>query len=178
MATGTGLDAQFAVGTESTWGTAVTPDRVIEFNEETIKLDPKWLEPTGLRVGQKYKRASRLRRSELSVSGDFTFEVATLGIGRLVKYMLASALTTPTQIASTTAYKQVHTPGDFKGLSFTAQAGRPEPATGTVRPFTWAGCKVPGWQFDLKDTASPTLKLTIDGEQESTATALVAASYL
>ncbi|MGH3693237.1 MAG: phage tail tube protein [Pseudonocardiaceae bacterium] len=177
MSTGSGLDAQLMVGQESVWGTAVTPTRALEFNSESIKLDPTWLEPTGLRVGTKYKRASRARISRRSVSGDVELEFATKGMGPLLKNMLGS-LVGPTQIASTTAYKQIATPGDFRGLGLTVQVGRPEASSGTVRPFTFAGMKVGKWEFNLKDNAIPTLKLTLDGKSEATATALAAASYL
>jgi len=177
MATGTGIDAQIGFGAESTWSTGVTPTRFIEFNTENLKRDPTFLEPTGLRVGTKYKRASRVRVSRQSVSGDVEFEHATKGMGLLWKYALASSVSTPTVISGS-AYKQIHTPGDFRGLGLTVQVGRPEPSTGTVRPFTYAGCKVGGWEFSLKDNAIPTLKLSLDGRSESTATALATASYL
>ena len=177
MATGSGLDAQLMVGSETTWGTSVTPNHTYEFNDEGLKLDPTFLEPTGLRVGTKYKRASRVSISRKSVSGDLTLEHATLGMGLLWKHALASALTTPTALTSP-AYEQVHTPGDFRGKGLTIQVGRPEPSSGTVRPFTYAGCKVSQWEFSVSDNAIPTLKLTFDGRSEDTATALAAASYL
>lgn len=178
MATGTGLDAQIMLAAETTWSTPVTPTRALEFNSESLKRDLTWLEPTGLRAGTKYKRAGRVRISRQAITGDFEVEFPTKGMGPLLKAMLASSVTIPTQIASTTAYKQIHTPGDFRGQGLTVQVGRPEPATGTVRPFTFAGCKVVKWEFSLKDNAIPTLKLTIDGRSESTATALAAATYL
>ncbi|HWU24078.1 MAG TPA: phage tail tube protein [Nocardioides sp.] len=176
MATGSGLDAQLMVGAESAWGTSVTPDHTYEFNDESIKLDPTFLEPTGLRVGTKYKRASRVSISRKSVSGDVTLEHATLGMGLLWKHALASGVTTPTALTSP-AYEQVHTPGDFRGKGLTVQVGRPEPSTGTVRPFTFAGCKVGSWELSVSDNAIPTLKLTFDGRSEDTTTALAAASY-
>ena len=140
MSTGTGLDAQIGFGQESVWGTLVTSTRFLEFNSESLKLDPTWLEPTGLRVGTKYKRASRARISRKAVSGDVELEWATKGMGPLVKNMLGS-LVGPTQIAATTAYKQIGTPGDRRGLGLTVQVGRPEPSSGTVRPFTFAGLR-------------------------------------
>lgn len=178
MTTGSGLDAQIGFGQESTWGTAVTPTRFIEFNNESLSKDVTWLEPSALHTGIKYQRASRIRQSRISVSGDVELDINTLGMGLLVKHMLASTVTMPTQIASSTAYKQVHTPGDFKGLGLTVQVGRPEPSTGTSRPFTLAGCKVGKWEFSLKDNATPSLKLTVDGRSEDTATALATASFL
>ncbi|MEU0039106.1 phage tail tube protein [Streptomyces sp. NPDC006333] len=177
MATGAGLDAQLMVGAESAWGTSVTPDHTYEFDSEGLKLDPTFLEPTGLRAGTKYKRASRVSIARRSVSGDITLEHATKGMGLLWKHSLASTVTTPTALTAP-AYEQVHTPGDFRGKGLTVQVGRPEPATGTVRPFTYAGCKVGGWEFTVSDNAIPQLKLTLDGRSEDTATALAAASYI
>lgn len=178
MATGTGLDAQIGFAAETTWGTTVTPTRFVEFNSEGMKLEPTWLEPTGLRIGMKYKRASRARISRRSAGGDVEIEHATKGMGLLWRHALASTVAAPTQIAATTAYKQVHTPGDFRGLGLTVQIGTPEAGTGTVRPFTYPGCKVTGWEFSCQDNAIPRLKLTFDGRQEDTATALAAAAYL
>lgn len=177
MTTGSGLDAQLGFKAETTWGTAVTVDKFAEFTSESLKFEPTWLEPTGLRAGTKFKRASRARQSRKGVSGDVVTEFATKGMGTLVKHMLASSAAA-TQIAATSAYKQIHTPGDFRGLGLTVQVGRPEPSSGTVRPFTFAGCKVAGWAFSVKDNEVPTLTLTLDGRSENTATALAAASYV
>jgi hypothetical protein len=164
-------------GQETVWGTGVTPTRALEFNSETIKKDVTWLEPNALRAGTKYKRASRIRQSRTAISGDFSFDVNTLGMGMLVKNMLASSVTTTT-LVSGTAYKQVHVPGDFRGQGLTVQVGRPEASSGLVKPFTFAGCKISKWEFSLKDNDTPNLKLTVDGRSESTATALAAATYL
>lgn len=178
MPTGSGLDAQLMVAQESTWGTAVTVTRALEFNTESLKFEPTWLEPVGLRAGTKFKRVSRIRQSRKSASGDVEMDLATLGMGLLVKHMLGSAVTTPTQVAATTAYEQVHTPGGFLGLGLTTQVGRPEPSSGTVQPFTYSGCKVSGWEFMCEDNATPSLTLSLVGRQETTATALATASYL
>ncbi|WP_406168882.1 phage tail tube protein [Streptomyces sp. NBC_00996] len=177
MATGSGLDAQVMVGAEVTWGTGVTPDHAYEFNDESLKSELTYLEPTGLRAGQKYKRADRVSISRESVSGDLTLEHATKGMGLLWKHALASSAV-PTQLAATAAYEQIHVPGDFRGLGLTVQVGRPEPSTGTVRPFTYAGCKIGSWELSVSDNAIPTLKVTFDGREEDTATALAAPSYL
>lgn len=179
MATGTGLDAQLAFGPESSWGTAVTPAHAVEFDSESVAFDPTFLEPTGLRAGKKFKRVGRVLVSRRSVSGDITMEHATKGMGLLWKHALGSALTAPVAVPSKTgAFSQIHTPGGLFGLGMTFQVGRPQPSDGVVKPFTYAGCKVTGWEFDVKDNATPTLKLTLDGKAESTVTALVTPSYL
>jgi hypothetical protein len=97
-------------------------------------------------------------------------------MGLLWKHALGSAFTTPT-ILVTPAYEQIHTPGDFRGLGLTVQIGRPEPQTALVKPFTYSGCKCSEWEFHVEDGSIPTLQLTLDGRDESTATALTAASY-
>ncbi|MGV4984513.1 phage tail tube protein [Streptomyces sp. NRAIS4] len=176
MATGSGLDAQLMIGAESTWGTAVTPDHSYEFNDEGLKMDPTFLEPTGLRAGLKYKRASRVSISRKTVSGDVTLEHSTKGMGLLWKHCLASSVTTPTTLTAP-ATEQVHTPGDFRGKGLTVQVGRPEPSSGTVKPFTYSGCKVTQWELTVSDNGIPQLKVTFDGRSQDTTTVLAAASY-
>lgn len=178
MPTATGLDAQLMFGAESTWGTAVTPDHTVEFDSETLVYSPGFIEPTGLRAGILAKRASRVRVARQTVAGDVMLELATKGMGLLVKHSLGSPLTAPVQIGTTTAYKQIHTFGGLYNLGLTLQVGRPEPGTGTVRPFTYAGCKVTGWEFDVKDNSTPTFKATVDGKAATTATALATAAFL
>jgi hypothetical protein len=127
-------------------------------------------------AGQKYQRASRVTKSRVTVAGDLELPWATRGMGLLVKHMLGSTAT-PVQVSSTTAYKQIHTPIGKLGLGLTIQQGRPEPSTGVVRPFTWRGCKVTEWEFTLADNDVAQLKISIDGMDESTSTALATASY-
>jgi hypothetical protein len=175
VATGTGLDAQLGFKLESTWGTPVTVDKFVEFDSESLNWEPGWIEPTGLRVGTKFKRASRLVRSTENVTGNVSLQFATKTMGTLVKAMLGSTVTTPTLVLGS-AYKQVHNPGDFIGKSLTIQVGRPEPG-GTVRAHTFEGCKVTGWEFSVSDGDTAKLSLDIDGQTELTATALATASY-
>lgn len=165
-------------GAETTWGTAVTPDHAIEFDSETLAYNPGFVEPTGLRVGTMYKRASRVRVARQTVAGDVMLQMPTKGAGLLVKQAIGSALTVPTQIGTTTAYKQVHTPAGLYGLGMTVQVGRPEPASGTVKAFTYAGCKCSAWEFDIKDNSTPTFKVTLDGKSSTTATALATPAFL
>lgn len=177
MATGTGLDAQLGFAAESTVGTAVTVTKFVEFNSESLTFDAGWLEPTGLRTGRKYKRVSRVLQSRKAVSGDVEMEIATRGMGLLWKHAIGSTATA-TQIGSTTAYRQIHIPVGMQGLGLTMQVGRPEPSTGTVRPFTFRGCKFASWEFKLSDNGIATLSLSVDGWDEATATALASASFV
>lgn len=177
MTTGSGLDAQLGYKVESTVGTPVTVDKFLEFNSEGLEFDPSWIEPTGLRVGTKYKRGSRLVQSRKMVSGPIEFNYSTRLMGLMWKLALGSSVVTPTIIAGS-AYKQVHQTGDLLGKSATFQIGRPEPNTGTVRPHTIAGCKFTGWEFSISDNEVAKFSATIDGWDESTATGLAAASFI
>lgn len=176
MATRSGLDAQVGFAAETTVGTGVTVTRFVEFDNEDFSYGPTWLEGEGLRAGGKYKRDSRVSVVRKDVNGKLDFKLPTKGIGLLVKQMIGSSATAA-QIASTTAYKQLHTPGTRYGLSATIQVGRPEPGTGTVQPFTYNGCKCTGWEFSVADGAHAMLSTTWDGWNETTATALATASY-
>ncbi|MER7063958.1 phage tail tube protein [Streptomyces albidoflavus] len=176
MPTGTGLDAQLGFAAESTVGTPVTVTKFLEFNSESLAWKPTFVEPTGLRVGRKYKRASRLVQSRKTVEGSLELEWPTKGAGLLVAHALGST-GVPVQIAATTAYKQIHVPGGLVGKGLTIQVGRPEPS-GTVRAHTYAGCKIKGWEFKLASDGIATFSFDIDGWDESTATALASASYV
>ncbi|MEV3980803.1 phage tail tube protein [Nonomuraea sp. NPDC049758] len=176
MATGSGLDAQVGFAAETVVGTAVTPTKFVEFQKESLAWKPTFVEPTGLRAGRKFKRAGRLVQSRRTVEGSLEIEWPTRGIGLLVAHMLGSSAV-PSQIAATSAYKQIHVPGGFLGKSLTFQVGRPEPSSGVVRPHTYSGCKIKSWEFKLASDNVATLSLEIDGWDESTVTALATATY-
>lgn len=157
MTTGTAIDASVGFALETTVGTLATPTRWVEFDTESLKHESGWGEPTGLRVGRKFKRASRLTRTSVTANGSLELHWATRNMGTLVKAMLGSTVTTPTLVTGT-AYKQVHQYGDFLGKALTVQVGRPEPS-GTIRPFTYKGCKVVGWEIAVSDGEIATLSL-------------------
>lgn len=177
MTTGTGLDGQVGFKLETTVGTAVTVDKFVEFDSEGLEFDPGFIEPTGLRVGTKFKRGSRLVQSRNMATGDLALQHATRTMGTLWKAALGSSVTTPTLVAGS-AYKQIHQTGDLLGKSLTVQVGRPEPSTQTVRAHTFNGCKVTGWEFSCSDNDTARLNLSLDAWNETTATALATASFV
>lgn len=176
MTTRSGLDAQVGFAAESTVGTAVTVTKFVEFDNEDFKYVPTWLEGEGIRAGAQFKRDSRVSVVRKDVNGKLDLKLPTKGIGLLVKHALGSSAT-PVQIGATTAYQQIHTPGDHVGKGLTFQVGRPEPGTGTVRPFTFNGCKCTQWEFSVADGGNCMFSTTWDGWNEDTATALAPALY-
>lgn len=176
MGTRSGLDAQVGFAAEGTFGTVQTPTKFVEFDNEDFKLAPTWLEGEGLRAGRKYKRDVRVGQSKRDVNGKLDIKVPNKGIGLLIKHMIGSSAV-PAVIGASTAYQQIHTPGDLFGKSLTIQVGRPEPGTGTVVPFAFLGCKCSQWELTVADGDHAKLSTTWDGRDEDTATGLAAASY-
>ncbi|WP_183092905.1 phage tail tube protein [Nocardioides stalactiti] len=179
MTTGTGIDAQLGYRLETTVGTEVTPNKFLEFNSEGLDFDPTWLEPTGIRTGQKFKNNTRLAQSLKKVAGPIDVPYAFRTMGGLWKAAIGSSVTTPTLVGPAAAYKQVHQSGDLLGKSLTVQVGRPEAhGSQAIRPHTIRGAKVTDWEFSCSDSAGAKLVLGLDGWDETTATALAAASFV
>lgn len=173
MPIGAGLSAQLGVAEESTVGTIVAPTRFFEFNSETLSLQKNIVQGAGLRAGLQYARRSRRAYTTKSAGGDVNLDVATRGMGVWFKHMLGSA---SSALLSGSTYRQIHTPGDLTGKSMTVQKGVPQ-TDGTVKPFTYNGCKVTGWTLSCEVGGILTLSATLDAWNETTATALGTASY-
>ena len=73
-------------------------------------------------------------------------------------------------------YKHTFVMDDPLGLGLTVQVGRPS-TDGTVNPFTYTGCKVVSWEMSNAVDDLLMARLTLDGQNETTATALASASY-
>lgn len=175
MAIGSGLAGQFGMAVESTYGTAVSPTRFLEFNTESLKPDIARLESKGIGTGR-YLRSGRHKEYVRGAGGSVEFDVMTKGFGLPLKMALGS--NTVTQVASGAEYKHLIVPDSaaLTGLFFTSQVGRPD-VGGTVRPYTYEGCKVVSWElkFDVDNWVKLTLEL--DAETEQNSTSLASASY-
>lgn len=171
---GSGLNVQLGTAEETAYGTPVVVDRFQEIISESLERQQTTLQSNGLRGGVRNLRRRGII-SARSGAGDINMEVATKGMGRWFKHMLGG---TPTiaQQGVTTAYLQTHTLGALEGRSMTVQKGVPQ-TDGTVRPFTYHGCKVTGWEFSISVDQILQLRVSLDAEDEDTSTALAAASY-
>ena len=181
-----GLSGQVGAVTAPSYGdsaTAVT--QFYEFLSENFQFNPNFLDGMGLKAGQAFNRGSRTVQSQFDVNGDLTMEhvdgSAGTGVGSSMgfwwKHALGSSVTTPVQISATTAWKQIHTYGSKAGLYSTIQVGRPQISGTTVQPFTYVGCKCTDFEFSCNDNQIAQLKLTFDGQTESTSVGLASASY-
>jgi hypothetical protein len=178
MTTGSGLDGQVGIKLETVVGTPVTVDKFLEFNSEGFSFDPGFIEPSGLRVGVKFKRGSRLVQSRKMVSGTLELNYATRLMGTLWKAALGSSVTTPSVLTAGQSGSQIHQTGDLLGKSLTVQVGRPQPSDQVVKPHTYSGCKVTDWEWSVSDNDIAKFALSFDGWDEATATALATASFV
>jgi hypothetical protein len=183
MGIGAGIGGQIGVAPETTMGTAATPTRFYEFNKEQLKLKQNTVQGSGIRAGLTELQASRRTATTREPSGNLDLNLPTKGAGFWLQQMLGSFSAAATQVGTTPAYQQIHVPGSLQGHTFTLQKGVPQ-SDGTVKPFTYVGCKVTDWTMACAMGGVLTLSLGIDAWDElSLATspaspALAASSYL
>lgn len=176
MAIGSGLAAQLGVAEESTFGTYATPTRFLPFEKEGLKCTPKRDEIEGLTgVGSTVLRTDRWAAGEKSVKGPIELTVLTKGFGMVFKHCLgAVAISTPG--GGTNTRDHTHTLADLFGKMLTIQVGKPD-IGGTVRAFSYLGCKIAGWELSNSVSGFLKLSLDIEGRDEDVAQSLASASY-
>ena len=163
-----GADAQIGWKSESTVGTAVVVDTFQPFRSENIKQNIEYLDTQTISA----RKVLRLTKpGSKMVEGGITMELANTDIATLLKHAFGTVAT-----SGAGPYVHTYTPGDLTGDSLTIQVGRPA-STGTVHPFTYAGCKVSNWTISAAVGEIATLEVGIIGMSETTATALATASY-
>lgn len=176
MPTGSGLDSQLGTKTESAVGTLAVPvTQFFPFNNADLTPNPSYIENNGIMAGARFKDANQVGIARKAASGQITVPVMMNGFGWWLKHILGS--TADPVLDGTLAYKQIHTPGGLRGVSFTTQIGKPDPRTGTVAPRTYRGCKVTDWTLTFNDNAVTTLDMSVDAWDQDTATTLAAATY-
>jgi hypothetical protein len=134
MAIRSGLAAQIGIGVETTVGTAATPTRFYEFNDESIAMTIERIESEGLRTGNRVLRSDRYASGQKAIEGSFSMDMTADNTAILFKHALGAVSTAGSFIHTCTM-------SDPFGLGLTIEVGRPG-NDGTVRAFTYAGCKI------------------------------------
>ena len=173
-----GFDSQLMLAKETTYGTAVTVSKTVEFaGDPAVKYTPQRIESKTLRSGGRFGLAGKSPIVFRSGGSSPTFEVASKGQGVLWEAALGSAVST---LVLGSTYQQVFKMADVLP-SYTMQYGLPklDPATGTwtVKPFTLLGAMVKSWDLAQTNGGILELKLDIDAREVKTTTALAAPSY-
>lgn len=170
------LDSQIGYKKETTFGTGVTVDVFPEFTEEDFDWVPTFGQGSGLRVGRRMNRSDRRNLLKEEVTGSFTVEATTRGLGKLIEAAFGGTGTS-TNITGT-AYQQLFTPTSTDLLSsYTIQKGIPQLGGGAALPHTFLGMVCSGFEFSLSNGAYPTLKTNWVGKAVETSTGLATASY-
>jgi hypothetical protein len=172
-----GLVAQCGFKQETTAGTGVTVDHFQPIVSESLNLEIETTQGEGLYGSTDgFALDTRWAQTTRTVSGDVTFEATDVGLG--LWYRAAVGSTTTPGVASGSAYEAVFAAGDqaSAGSSLTVQVGRPG-INGVVAPFTYNGCKVTGFEVGGSVTEPVNITFSVDGWNETTATALATASY-
>lgn len=177
MALAGGLSAQFGMADETTFGVAQTVNRFLEFNSDTMDHTIERIASTGLRPNRRVLRKQQWVAARESVAGDVEFDVNTNGFGLLFKHFLGSMVKSQPNAGSfPNVYEYKATVGQLDGKSFTSQIAMGDTG-GTVRAFTWAGCKIVKAELMADENGFLKFKPTIDGVSESSEIALAAAAY-
>lgn len=163
-------DHQFAIGVESTYGTAVAPTRILELLDESVKLNEDRIESKGLRTGRRVLSSTGWAQGNRSVEGDFSLEARATGMGLLHKLMLgASATTTPAGASTRRLHKA--TIGSLDGQSLTVQAIRTDSSTPPVRVKTdFTGVKIANWDISCNVNEFVQYKIGVDGRDAADST--------
>lgn len=179
MAIGAGVCSQFGYLTETTVGTPVT---VTKFHRHVsiggAGLDPVRVIDEGLGGCADVPNYDRTVEVATQARRDVELNVTARNLGQIFKVMLGSSAVA-TQLAATAIYRQIHNNGETAGKSLTVQFGMPEgTATGTNRPFTLKGSKIPSWELAQAVGDLLKLRLSIDAWTEVTSTGLAVAAYV
>jgi hypothetical protein len=170
------LDAQLHIGTETTYGTAVTPTRSFEPYSDNAQRTHEYLESSGMRAQMETIRTDRRRVVNMGAADSVVVDAQNKGLGMLLQACLADS--TIAQQGATAAYLQTHSSThEASSTSLTVQWGRP-PISGDVIPFTYEGGAVTS--FELAQELGDLLKLTVslDFEDVDTDTdSLASAAY-
>ncbi len=166
------MSGQIGFKTESVFGIGVTVDQFVPFLSESITLEQAALPYKGIVSGRRTMRGNK--RGVKMVGGSLSLELYNKPMATLLRHMFGT-------IATTGVGPYVHTasPGDLTGKSMTIQMGRPQ-SDGTVFPFSYYGCKLPGWTLACTADQIATLDLDVVAQDEDSdgTPALATATFL
>lgn len=169
MAIRSGLAAQIGIGVETTVGTAVTPTRFYEFNDESIAMTIERIESEGLRTGNRVLRSDRFASGQKAIEGSFSMDMTAGNTAILFKHALGA-------VATTGSFIHTCTMSDPFGLGLTIEVGRPG-NDGTVRGFTYAGCKINSLDLSVSVGELLNAEFGVIGTTAETIGSVTAASY-
>lgn len=173
---GSGIKSQFGFAAESTYGTAVTPNKFIYHTGFNITPVRNRAQGEGIQSGLLGPLGSHYVETTRAATASLSAEVTRNGWGRLLEAITGGTSTSALKSGGTLAYEQAHTLGDVYGKSLTLQGGRPTRG-GTVVPATLKGGKVTSAEFSAEVGGMLTASVEFDGQDWDNTTALATAVY-
>jgi len=169
MAAPAAFAGQFGYVSEVTPGTAVAVSKFLPVLSSGLKQDIDRVPFKGHRAGRLTQWGWKAGRKK--VGGAVKLQLPNKDVAALLKHCFGAVTTT-----GAGPYTHTCTPGELAGKSMTMQVGRPD-VSGTVQPFTYAGCKVAGWELACEVGGAVELSLDVVAMTEVTGIALATASY-
>lgn len=170
-------DLTFAVGRETTAGTAVSPTRRFEVLDENLALQIERIESKAIKTGRKTLATTGWAAGARSVEGDFSIEVPSAGFGTLVRALFGSPTTTNNSPVTGTYTHVFNNSSSVDSEFLTCEIVRSDVA-GTQHKFTYSGVALMNAEFNAAVNEFVTAKFTVDGMNETvSAAAPTSASY-
>lgn len=162
------MAGQLGIKTETTVGTAVTPDIFVPVLSAKANIDEGYIRSNGIRAGRRTRNPGRL--GARVVGGSVELELYNSSVATLLKHAFGA-------VSTGGSFVHTYTPGAHLGKSFTLQLGI-EDTAGTVNPFTFSGCKMDSWAITAA-VGDGLAKFSFDfsAKDVTTATGLAAATY-
>lgn len=157
---------------ETTYKTAVTPDRAYEFTDESLDWNPNIVQGEGLRAGSYMPRSPRRVTPNGQGGGGITMEVVSKGFGYWWQACMGSSVST---LVAGTTFQQNHTWAK-QPSSLTVQKTSIR-ADGTVDPVTFKGCMVTQFVITFNNAGLVTLQVTLDVGDYDTSTGFATLNY-
>jgi hypothetical protein len=177
-----GVGSQFGMKKETTWGTAVTVDKFIEFESATFAGEATYIDALGLRAGRTFGPSSRTKKTTRTAGGELSIIFPQKLGGFFLDLMVAPTITPI--IATGSAYNSTFLIGaSVPTKSATLQVNKPTTA-GSDTAFTYPGSVLVSATFGMEVSGLLTAQFTWVCKDETTpgttpvGAALATASYV
>lgn len=167
-------DVSVGFGVESTYGTAVTPTRWLEFTEETLTYTPNKVQGEGLRVGSYVARSNKRVITTFDGGGTTTHECISKGMGLLFQAAFGTGVST---LVSGSTYQQNFTIGTSPSPLTIQKGVVAGDSGGTVQPYTFSGCMCKSVELTLDNAGLLKAVFDWDARSMATATAYTSPTY-
>lgn len=169
---GTGLDAQLGIITETNFGFGITPTRFFPIKSESLTEQIDQLVSTAIVPGRMLYDTEQMKQGMGHVGGSIEMDLYQEQTAIWWYHLLGA-----TAVAGGGPYTHTATPAQGTGLGFTLQKGVPD-VSGTVQPWQIAGCKVVSATLAAAVGSPVSLKVDIMGTVTAdTNTSLATASF-